>query len=172
MPISMNDIKWTKAEKKVSRSAFDKAYERERAALIKNLRAKTNDISAPDDLWRLHDFLTERRDEIDEKYDYRYSKLILVFARLVKDGWLDFNDLKGLSLDKIERIKSLVNFWSEQSKLNKNEPAKPNMSLEGDRGFRCGFEAYDIKEARGNVEIGCIKPRHLSLAFAVTRGEQ
>ena len=113
MSIEMNDITWSKAEKKISRSAFDKAYQRECADLIKNLRVKTNDISAPDNLWRLHDFLTERRDEIDEKYDYRYSKLILVFARLIKDGWLDFNELKGLNLDKIERIKSLIDFWSE-----------------------------------------------------------
>ena len=113
MPISMNDIKWTKAEKKVSRSAFDKAYQRECADLIKNLREKANEISKPDDLWLLHNSLTEKRDEIDEKYDYRYSKLILVFARLVKDGWLDFNELKGLTSDKIERIKSLVDLWNE-----------------------------------------------------------
>jgi len=113
MSIAMNDIKWSKAEKKISRSAFDKAYERECADLIKNLCAKANEISKPDDLWLLHDFLTEKRDEIDEKYDYRYSKLILVFARLIKDGWLDFNDLKGLTSNKIERIKSLLDFWSE-----------------------------------------------------------
>ena len=109
----MNDIKWSKAEKKISRSAFDKAYERECADLIKKLRAKANEISEPDDLWHLHNFLTKKRDEIDEKYDYRYSKLIIVFARLVKDGWLNFNDLKGFAADKIERIKSLVDFLSE-----------------------------------------------------------
>ena len=113
MSIVMNDITWSKAEKKISRSAFDKAYQRECADLIKNLREKANEISKPDDLWLLHNWLTEKRDEIDEKYDYRYSKLIFVFARLVKDGWLDFNDLKGLSLDKIERIKSLVDFLRE-----------------------------------------------------------
>jgi hypothetical protein len=33
-----------------------------------------------------------------------------VFARLIKDGWLDFNDLKGLPKSKIDRIESLVDF--------------------------------------------------------------
>jgi len=109
----MNDIKWSKAEKKIARTAFDKAYERECADLIKKLRAKAREIAEPDDIWCLHDFIREKRDEIDEKYDYRYSKLILVFARLVKDGWLDFNDLKGLAENKIDRIESLINFWNE-----------------------------------------------------------
>ena len=54
-----------------------------------------------------------KRDEIDEKYDYRYSKLILVFARLINDGWLDFSDLEGLVEDKIGRIESLISFWNE-----------------------------------------------------------
>jgi hypothetical protein len=46
--------------------------------------------------------------EIDNKYDYRYSVLILVFARLMKDGWLMIDDLKGLGQEKIDRIVSLV----------------------------------------------------------------
>jgi len=32
------------------------------------------------------------------------------------------------------------------------------MSLEGDRGFRCGDEALDIKKLRGTGEICGIKP--------------
>ena len=109
----MNDIKWSKAEKKIARTAFDKAYKRECADLIKQLRAKAREIAKPDDIWRLHDFMSEKRDEIDEKYDYRYSKLILVFSRLVKEGWLDLKELKGLAENKIDRIESLINFWNE-----------------------------------------------------------
>ncbi len=48
-----------------------------------------------------------KRNEIDEKYDYRYSVLILVFARLIKDGWLSFEDLEGLAEEKIAQIGSI-----------------------------------------------------------------
>jgi hypothetical protein len=36
-----------------------------------------------DDIWGLHDFLTEKRNEVDEKYDYRFSVLDFVFSRLI-----------------------------------------------------------------------------------------
>ncbi len=109
----MDDFKWSKTEKKISRSAFDKAYERECADIVKNLNAKVKKIKNPKELWRVHDFLTDKREDIDEKYDYRYSKLILVFARLIKDGWLDYKDLQGLAENKIDRIESLMTIWNE-----------------------------------------------------------
>ncbi len=109
----MHDFKWSKTEKKVARAAFEKAYQRECLDIIEKIRTKAKKISKPDNIWRLHDFLTQKRGEIDEKYDYRYSKLILVFARLINEGWIDFSDLKGLAEDKIDRIESLINFWNE-----------------------------------------------------------
>jgi len=109
----MNDFKWSKTEKKIARIAFDKAYQRECSNLIEKIRTKAREITEPDNIWRFHDFLTEKRDEIDEKYDYRYSVLVLVFARLINDGWLDFDDLKGLAENKIDRIESLINFCNE-----------------------------------------------------------
>ena len=107
----MNDFKWSKTEKKIARIAFDKAYQRECSNLIEKIRTKAREITEPDNIWRFHDSLTEKRDEIDEKYDYRYSVLVLVFARLINDGWLEFYDLKGLAENKIDRIESLINFW-------------------------------------------------------------
>ena len=64
--------------------------------------------SEPADLWRIHDYLTEQRDRTDKKYDYRYSVLPVVFARLLKEGWLAEADLMGLSADKLEVIKYLA----------------------------------------------------------------
>lgn len=61
-----------------------------------------------EDIWSIHDFLTEKRKEMGRKYDYRYSRLILVFALLMKDGWLKEEDLHGLREEKIEKIKSLA----------------------------------------------------------------
>ncbi|MHC4180738.1 MAG: hypothetical protein ACYSWU_24830 [Planctomycetota bacterium] len=59
-------------------------------------------------MWRAHDFLPEKRAETDYKYDYRYSVLTLVFARLMKEGQLRIEDLKGLEEDKIARIRELA----------------------------------------------------------------
>jgi len=109
----MNNFQWSKTEKKIARAAFDNAYQRECSDIMEKIRTKAGEITEPDNIWRFHDFLTEKRDEIDKKYDYRYSKLILVFARLVKDGWLNLNDLKGLAENKIDRIEFLMNFWNE-----------------------------------------------------------
>lgn len=68
----------------------------------------TNTAKTPEDIWELHDFLTEKRKEIDEKYDYRYSVLIFVFGRLLREGWIALDDLEGLDEDKITKIKSIA----------------------------------------------------------------
>lgn len=104
----MNHIKWSKTEKQIARKAFEKAYERECADLAKKIRAKAEKITEPDEIWHLHDFLHKKKKEIDDKYDYRYSILILVFARLIKEGSLRFDDLEGLAEEKISKISSLV----------------------------------------------------------------
>ena len=105
----MNDIKWSKTEKTIARAAFDKAYEKECNQIICKIKEKVRKLSDPEDIWELHDYLSEIRKEIDEKYDYRYSVLILAFALLLKQDFLKIQDLEGLSADKIDRIKSLVN---------------------------------------------------------------
>ena len=45
---------------------------------------------------------------MDKKYDYRYSVLPSVFARLIREGWLSFEKLEGLGEDKIQEIKSWI----------------------------------------------------------------
>ena len=64
--------------------------------------------------------MSERLKEIDEKYDYRYSVLIRVFAMLIRDGWLDIGELGGFADDKIERIQSLISAWNEMTKHDRN----------------------------------------------------
>ena len=103
----MNRDKWTKKEKTVARRAFENAYKKECKEIINKICEIANDASEPDDIWRLCDFLDEKREEIGIKYDYRYSVLILVFARLLKEGWITVNDLEGLKEDKIDRIRHL-----------------------------------------------------------------
>ena len=75
----------SKKEKSRARDAFDKAYEKECNQIIGKLREKSLKLSVPEDIWELHDYLSEIRKEIDEKYDYRYSVLIMVFGILLID---------------------------------------------------------------------------------------
>ena len=58
----------------------------------------------PSELRELERWLTERRQEIDRKYDYRYSVLPLVLATLLREGRLAEDDLHGLGQDKLEAI--------------------------------------------------------------------
>ena len=105
----MLDIKWSKGEKKAARKAFDVAYKRECADLIKRIQAKAEKLYVPEDLWNLHDYMDKEIINFGKKYDYRYSVLLLVFAQLIKDGWLTLDELKGLSEEKLERINKLLN---------------------------------------------------------------
>ena len=105
----MNYEKWSKKEKSIARSAFDEAYKKECHQIIGKLKAKARKLSNPEDIWDFHDYLSEIRKEINNKYDYRYSVLIMVFAHLLRQQWLKIDDLEGLSVDKLDRIKSLAN---------------------------------------------------------------
>ena len=62
-------------------------------------------VTAPSDIWRVQEFLSEHRKTVDRIYDYRYSQLLLVFSRLMRDGWLTELDLAGLQQEKIAKIK-------------------------------------------------------------------
>ena len=104
----MNDFKWSGAEKQVAKRAFNAALEREYGTIMRQTREMVGKMQEGADLWRLHDLLTDKRREIDEKYDYRYSQLIMVFTRLIHQGWLSFEELEGLHEDKLEKIKLIL----------------------------------------------------------------
>jgi hypothetical protein len=103
---------WSKAEKKIARQVFDRAYEQECADLLEKVREMAASAQGPDDLWAIEDFLDDKRHEIARKYDYRYSQLIVVFGLLVREGRLTLDDLDGLREDKLEKIDGIANFVS------------------------------------------------------------
>ena len=47
---------------------------------------------------------------IDAKCDYRYSAIIFVFARPLRQGWITEKDLERLHEEKIEKIKYMSAF--------------------------------------------------------------
>ncbi|MFN6564325.1 MAG: hypothetical protein RMY28_031655 [Nostoc sp. ChiSLP01] len=106
--MQVSDTEWSATEKQLAQAVFKRAYEREINALMEEVRARASAIAELDDMWRLHDFLSARRHDIDGKYDYRYSVLIFVFARLVKEGWLALDELNELDKDKLTKVVALA----------------------------------------------------------------
>jgi hypothetical protein len=104
----MNDLRWSQAEKVVAREAFRRALEREFEEVIRKTKEMADHIEQPSDLWELEGYLTQSRKEIDRKYDYRYSVLPLVFGKLIREGRLKEEELRGLGDNKLEAIRSYV----------------------------------------------------------------
>src|SRR4029077_5088529 len=96
---------WTAHEKKTARKAFDKAFARHCSMITAEARRMLENVTAPSDLWRVEEYLSDHRRTVDAIYDYRYSRLLMVFSRLMRDGWLTETDLAGLDQEKIARIK-------------------------------------------------------------------
>jgi hypothetical protein len=69
-------------------------------------------IEQSSDLWDLEHYLTQRRKEVDRKYDYRDSQLTHVFGRLLYESRLSEEELHGLGEDKLKSIRSLVKILS------------------------------------------------------------
>ena len=104
----MSSEHWSKSEKAIANRAFTLALERECKGLIEKVRRRASSIADVEDVWKLNDYLTRQRRAIDEKYDYRYSVLIFVFARLIHEGWLTEDELDGLDDDKMTQIRVML----------------------------------------------------------------
>jgi Photoprotection regulator fluorescence recovery protein len=103
--IDMREFKWSPTEKAVARKAFDRALRQELDKVMREAKEKAERVKEPADLWRLEEYLTKRRHDIDNRFDYRYSVLPLVFANLIREGLLAEEDLQGLSEEKLTRIR-------------------------------------------------------------------
>jgi hypothetical protein len=102
------NMKWSQGEKRAARRAFDLAYERECAALIQQVQKIARGLEEPDDVWKLSDFIVQRRKDIDDTYDFRMSVLPQLLARLLSEKWISTADLKGLDEEKREQIRGLA----------------------------------------------------------------
>ncbi|HEX8522454.1 MAG TPA: hypothetical protein VF669_09370 [Tepidisphaeraceae bacterium] len=101
----MNEIRWSAAEKKVARAAFERAHERELSAVRAEVQGMLRNEKDDGVVWRVESYLREKRREMNEKYDYRYSVLMFLFMRLYSDGYVTDEDLVGLRAEKVERIR-------------------------------------------------------------------
>jgi hypothetical protein len=104
----MDHLKWSPAEKAIARRAFDLALQREFDEVTEEVKRRAANIKERSALWELEDYLTLSRREIDSKYDYRYSVLPLVFARLIVENRISEDDLTGLREDKLDYIRRIT----------------------------------------------------------------
>ncbi|MGH2374505.1 MAG: hypothetical protein ACREX4_22580 [Gammaproteobacteria bacterium] len=104
---------WSPGEKKVARAVFEAALTRECAAIRREVEAILKRSSDSAAIWRAHDFLSKKRREVDQKYDFRYSVLPSVLGRLLAEGWVREAELAKLKPEKIELIKRSASAWRE-----------------------------------------------------------
>ena len=105
-----NEPIWSRSEKAIARKAFDAALKRELHEVMQETKKMASQINEPDDLWSLEQYLTERRKDINRKYDPRGSRLKDVLGRLLYENRLGEDDLRGLREEKMKSIRSFAQF--------------------------------------------------------------
>jgi len=106
---AMQTVKWSSAEKAVARTAFDRALKRELDAVIDEVKKRSAKIRQPSDLWDLERYLTKSRTQIDRRFDYRYSVLMLVFGDSIRDGRLASPRSESTTRPSSVTVKSSMN---------------------------------------------------------------
>jgi hypothetical protein len=103
----------SKSERAITRRAFDHALKQELREVIQQAKQMAAEVKEPSEVWELEQHLTQRRKEIDRKYEYRGSKLRFVLGTLLHEGRLTEDDLRGLREDKLEAIRSYADFLAK-----------------------------------------------------------
>jgi hypothetical protein len=108
----MYDFNWSPSEKKIARQAYDAARDAVLAKALAEFKAKAAQVATPSDMWDLEDHLRQTRRHIDTIFDYRYSQLPFVFGVLIREGHLDEASLAGLSEEKLQEVRRVLE-WGE-----------------------------------------------------------
>ena len=106
--MQQKNTQWSDIEKQIAREALRKAYIKETEALIAEIRQQASQITNIDDIWSLNDYLNSKRYDIDGKYDDRDATPVFVLAQLIKEGWLNTDELTGLTPDKKAKVTALA----------------------------------------------------------------
>jgi photoprotection regulator FRP-like protein len=106
---------WLRSEKTIARKAFDAALKRELHEVMQETKQMASQIKEPSDLWDLERSLTERRKDIDRKYDARGSRLKDVLGRLLYENRISEDDLRGLGEEKMKSIRSFAQFLRDDA---------------------------------------------------------
>jgi hypothetical protein len=123
---------WSPQEKKAARAAFAAAWTRECTAIKREVEAMLAGSAAPDAIWQVQEYLWRKRRELGDKYDYRYSILLNVFARLLAQGWLTAADIASLAPEKVEHITSAASVWKDASAIETPSMEQPDAGRAGE----------------------------------------
>lgn len=88
----MHHLKWSGSEKKVARRAYEAALDKALAEVMDEFKEMAAAASTPSDMWDVEAYLREKRRDLDNIFDYRYSRLLFAFARLIREGYLKESD--------------------------------------------------------------------------------
>ncbi len=104
------ELRWSQAERKIARRAFEHALNQELQEVMQKVKEMAAEIKESSELWELEKYLTQRRKEINSKYEYRGAKLRFVFGTLLHEGRLTEEHLRGLGEDKLKEFRSYADF--------------------------------------------------------------
>ena len=104
---------WSRSERAIARKVFDAALKRELQEVMRETKRMASQIEEPADVWGLERYLTQRRKDIDRKYEFRSSQLTRVFGTLLCEGRVSEEELRGLGEDKLKLIHSCAKFLAE-----------------------------------------------------------
>lgn len=107
MSTTVTQTGWNHLEIQISHQVLQKAYGRETATLMAEVKNQTDNMTNIEQLWQVHDLLSAKRHDLDGKYDNRESMLVFTFAQLLKEGWISLEELNGLDSGKLAKISSL-----------------------------------------------------------------
>lgn len=110
-----DDPTWSRSETAIARQVFDAALKRELQEIVQKAKQKASQIKEPADVWELEQYLTQRRKDIDRRYQFRSSRLTQVLGMLLYEGRIAEDELRGLRDDKVKAIRSLANVLSEDA---------------------------------------------------------
>ena len=89
---------------------------------MQEAKQRANRIKEPADVWKLERYLTQRRKDLDRKYEFRSSRLTRVFGRLLYERRIGEEDLRGLGEDKMKAIRSCARFGPTRGLIRNVEP--------------------------------------------------
>jgi len=101
---------WTEQEQAVGITALNLAQTRTIDRLIADLHRQVIELTSADQIWQLHDFLSIQRHGIEGRFEFRQESILFVFASLVKEGFLNLDELQGLDAEKLSKIMAMSRF--------------------------------------------------------------
>lgn len=110
-----NERIWSNGEKAIARRVFDAVLKQELHQVIQEAKRKAHQINEPSDVWELERYLTQRRKDIDRKYEFRSSQLTRVFGTLLSEHRITEQGLQGLGEDKMKAIRSCAKVLSHDA---------------------------------------------------------